>query len=356
MPTITICPKYLSFQSLMVNYLNKYYDHSKSVLDIQMKTKAIRDQLMAKVDGEAAILRRKRLYPLKECTEKLDSSNLTRPCEFVKLIRGMAYGVNRLCYYTKVDVAADYAAERMIKGQKMTLETLETYFEDKCEYEIDENHMTENIRFSFSWDVMHKFYLIFFPLLEEGSESEFRPLMALEEFDRYDLVPEMENIQSMGYVFGHMLNRELVTREFATDILKNLFDDIIKRIGINEVSDVESLVNFLSYFTYGYPLLKDISPLDMLGCNASSINTCQQVQMPQGCEDYCNLIEKGHLIEPTIIEILAMAFQEVNAIKFGSPRSLLPDCTWKKSSESGKCWDSVVIDRGICFTNYYTGK
>ena len=50
-----------------------------------------------------------------------------------------------------------------------------------------------------------------------------------------------------------------------------------------------------------------------------------------------------------------MSVENANSIHGDIPRSLLPECNWKKQ-EMANCWRRVVTDKGVCFSNDMQGK
>ena len=358
MPTITFCPGHPSFTYLMVNYFNKYYDHTRSRhIDNAIKAKILKDEILARADSEVKSLSENGLTPLEGCLEVTAKANSSRPCAFVRLIRGMDYATRKYCYAADKSFLADYVVGKMISGSSLSLEDLEAFYEKKCGVQVDD-HKLKPTR---SYQRMHSFYSVFFPLLKSVDGKELNDLEALEDFDGYSSVPNIDKFP-MGDLFGQMLNRGLVGNDLAKNLTEMLVEDIVKRLDVDGVNTGDSLMEFLSYFTYDHKdqtiLAKHNGGINLQGCNASSgaVLDCNGDDvLSSGCADYCKLVNSGRRSEELVQEIFRMSMEDYGPLEIGKPRSLLPDCSWENSTEKGNCWRKVVIDRGICYTNYHSG-
>ena len=359
MPVATVCPRRPDYRSLIVNFFNKYYDHSDvSSVEINKKLKRLGVAMAVSEKLQKYSEANNDANPFEECFD--NETRSTESCHFVRTLFAMDSEKNDQCPdFNLFGLIYHYAIDSSLDGTSPNEEELTRLFMEKCQGSDVSARRDSDALSSLNWQSVAFSYIVFFPLLKIrlGAEHEFLPLKSLDQYENIEVL-KLEEVTDMGNLFGHLMNSGGF-EEFSSLIIGKLFDDISEMLDIEAVADADDVLDLLAYFAYDSEstLTKRILNLGDLPvkekCNLTMDNAggCPKESLDDDevCLKYCDLISEVRLkAEPLLVEMMEMSVDDAKEIGGNRSRSLLAPC------KSGKepCWNKIINDRGVCYTNY----
>lgn len=124
-----------------------------------------------------------------------------------------------------------------------------------------------------------------------------------------------------------------------------------KRLGLQGPDAFVQAARLINGFSYGGQMIKDRA---VGACQARESklgnHPCRVNPVPKGCDEHCEITEKGKSHPEFMREVLEFSVPIARAFEANSPKSLLPSCDW---AEPGQCWSRVATDRGLCLKSRY---
>ena len=73
----------------------------------------------------------------------------------------------------------------------------------------------------------------------------------MDEFDASDLrPPPIDQSENLGNIIGQRIQTEVLSDQLIDEIVSEFTTDVVDDLGIEEVNDFDSLMQYLDYFTY----------------------------------------------------------------------------------------------------------
>lgn len=209
-------------------------------------------------------------------------------------------------------------------------------------------------------------YSIFFPIYDEVTGNTI-PAKDLSDLDLslppdVDIEFQAQDIGRHGTLLGHLLSDAgVLTRAHTAFIIEHMFQGIALKMGVH---DIEVALRILTYFSTDlenefffkrnaeYSLYEGCLELE------HGIDICNNISAANDmCKVYCQELAYAAKYSADIVaEIFNLALKRSSTTWDTSSRNILPDCSWKKSFGQ-PCWDKIMTQKGVCFSNYhYTGS
>ena len=396
MPTITICPKQLDVRSFITNYFNKY---PTPELDELMSEFSIKNHLLRRVKEMNDIYQRSYTYnPLMGCNGN-STGNHTSRCDFIRLFTAMVDAEEAgLCgevqkrsslgYDLKLqygfEAVLSYVVEESKKESKKTvgdlsLSDLANTFEKVCGKSLGKGYLDGELvlsRYAAGNYSLIFLYSVLFPLTETVNGSVVvpleNPLMTPADLPLSPANWINKDLSGLGDLVGNMImdygndngyfvrylgQLRLTNNNLLDRVFDVLFSDISRRLEIDGIAKKRhEVIDALSLFAEGGRFLferpykvKVVNPFVQNCTELADETGCEKP--PENCRTYCSLVEKMSAKEKLIAEMYEMMVEDVNEFEEKRPKSLLPNCNWKKP-----CWKKIITDRQVCFTNNLEGK
>ena len=319
--------------------------------------------------------------PFKKCHYRngTERSDLPEECDLVNLINDTISSLDENhCseYESRYDkksemvllrMSLDYVMDAVKRGEAVEIDKYREVIESGCNITIGVPAKVQYWQYdTFRTRDMVALYSLFFPLVV-GYDGERVPLRTMDQF-------HLEPVESKGKRIGDILGQFAFSKEpverkknylptgidHLEGVIAESFYKIIARItGIPELDNEASVTEFLTFFSY------DVNLMPVTKLSGSFESECsskyksvdcfseEDKKVPEACERYCSLARKGLEVQDKVQEILEMSVPKVGQ-GFGIKDSL-PACKWDSETRSENCWNKIVTDRGVCYTNYDKG-